>query len=162
MEYLDSLEKDQARQEELLSLRISRAQKVPAEPDVYEPHITVSVRHVSLGVHTRRFPKRSDMTCCAIYDWVGSLSLTPQYFTLSFFSEPVVDPSLPIESVDRVMLAVAECTEAPAYPDEEVLFQGFGENPADAYVDYTLDATVPDLNIICETPPPLLMANDEM
>ena len=178
MEYLDSLEKDQAkecaaqeqareehvqaRQEELLSLRSSRAQRVPAEPDVCEPHITVSVRHVSLGVHTRRFPKRSDMTCCAIYDWVGSLSLTPQYFTLSSFSEPVVNPSLPVESVDRVMLAMAECTEAPAYPDEEVLFQGFGENPADAYVDYPLDATVPDLNIICETPPPFLMANDEM
>ena len=178
MEYLDSLEKDQAkecaaqeqareehvptRQEELLSLRSSRAQRVPAEPDVCEPHITVSVRHVSLGVHTRRFPKRSDMTCCAIYDWVGSLSLTPQYFTLSSFSEPVVNPSLPVESVDRVMLAMAECTEAPAYPDEEVLFQGFGENPADADVDYPLDATVPDLNIICETPPPFLMANDEM
>ncbi|XP_068677159.1 uncharacterized protein [Montipora foliosa] len=178
IEYLDSLEKDQAkecaaqeqareehvqaRQEELLSLRSSRAQRVPAEPDVCEPHITVSVRHVSLGIHTPRFPKRSDMTCCAIYDWVGSLSLTPQYFTLSSFSEPVVNPSLPVESVDRLMLAMAEFTEAPAYPDEEVLFQGFGENPADAYVDYPLNATVPDLNIICETPPPFLMANDEM
>ena len=88
MEYLDSLEKNQAkecvkqehvqaRQQEQLSL-CGRAQQ-----DVYEPLITVSVRHLSLRVHTRRFPKRSAMPCCAIYDWVGSLSLTPQYFTLS-------------------------------------------------------------------------------
>ena len=72
MEYLDSLEKNQAkecvkqehvqvRQEEQLSLRSGRAQQ-----DVYEPHITVSVRHLSLRVHTRRFPKRSAMPCCAI------------------------------------------------------------------------------------------------
>lgn len=171
MEYLDSQEKDQAkecvkqeqaRQEEPLSLHSSRALRVPAEPDVYEPHITVSVRNVSLGVHTRKFPKRSDITCCAIYDWVGSLSLTHQYFTLSSFNEPVVNPSLPIESVHCVMLAMAECTEAPAYTDEDVLFQGFGENPANAYADIPLDANVPDLNIICAKPPPFLMANDEM
>ena len=88
MEYLDSLEKNQAkecvkqehvqaRQQEQLSLR-GRAQQ-----DVYEPLITVSGRLLSLHVHTGRFPKRSAMPCCAIYDWVGSLSLTPQYFTLS-------------------------------------------------------------------------------
>lgn len=83
MEYLDSLEKNQAKecvkQEHVqLSLR-GRAQQ-----DVYEePLITVSWRHLSLRVHTHRFPKRSSMPCCAIYDWVGFLSLTPQYFTLS-------------------------------------------------------------------------------
>ena len=60
------------------------------------------------------------------------------------------------------MLVMAECTEAPSYPDEEVLFQGFGENPADAHSGYPLDAAVRDLNIIWAKPPPFLMANDEM
>lgn len=177
MEYLDSLEKDQAkecarqeqakqeeaRQEELLNLHNSRALRVLTEPDVSEPHITVSVRHVLLGVQTRRFPK-CGMTCGAIYDWIGSLSLTPGYFTLSSFSEPItiISPSSPIDSVDRMMLAMAECAEGPAYPDEEVVFHGFGENPADGNVDNPLDATVPDLCVISETPPPFLMADDEV
>ena len=70
-EYLDSLrkdqEKEQAKQEELLrrqeefaiqeSLREAREMRVPAKPDISEVHVKVSVRHVTLGVITRKFPK---------------------------------------------------------------------------------------------------------
>ena len=174
IEYLTSLEKDQAkecarqeqakqeetRQEELLKLHNSRSLRVPTEPDVNEPHITVSVRHVALGVQTRRFPNSCAMTCSAIYDWIGSLSLTPKYFTLSSFNEPIINPASPIELVDRMMLAMAECPEGPVYPDEEVVFQGFGEDPVDANGDYPLDATVPDFCNISETPIPFLMAEE--
>ena len=68
-EYLDSLRKDQekekAKQEELLcrqeefaiqeSLCEAREMRVPAEPDISEVHVKVSVRHVTLRVTTRKF-----------------------------------------------------------------------------------------------------------
>ena len=70
VEYLRSLTKDQEKEnekrKELQSiqdkvkdeqdLHRARLAKVVHEPDMNEPHVTVSVRHVTLGVKTRRFP----------------------------------------------------------------------------------------------------------
>lgn len=136
-EYLDSLrkdqEKEQAKQEELLrrqeefaiqeSLREARELRVPAEPDISEVHVKVSVRHITLGVITRKFPKSGHVG--TVYDWVGSLSLTPEYFTLSMVGNMDLDPALPIETVDQTTLLMHECDKSPPFPDETVCFHGF-------------------------------------
>ena len=89
-EYLDSLAADQAKesykQEELLRcqeraarqerLREARASRVSKEPEVNEPHFIVSIRHPVVGVQTRRFERKGEVG--TVYDWVGSLSLTPE------------------------------------------------------------------------------------
>ena len=137
-EYMDSLKKDQekeqAKKEELLrcqekfaiqeSLREAREMRVPTEPDIYEEHVKVSVRHVTLGVITRKFPKSGHVG--TVYDWVGSLSLTQEYFTLSMVGNMSLNPALPIETVDQAMLSMYECDESPPFPDEMVCFLGFG------------------------------------
>ena len=108
VEYLQSLtkdkEKDEEKRKELESIQDkvkkeqdlynARLAKVVHEPDIDEPHVTVSVRHLTLGLQTRRFP----VSCLIsnIYDWVASLSLYPTYFTLSSCYMSSLDPSLPI------------------------------------------------------------------
>ena len=131
-ENLDSLrkdqEKEQAKQEELLrrqeefaiqeSLHEAREMRVLAEPDISEVHVKVLVRHVTMGVVTRKFPKSGHVG--TVYDWVGSLSLTPEYFTLSMVDSMDLNPALPIETVDQATLSMHECDESPQFPDETV------------------------------------------
>ena len=64
---------------ELEELRMRRERRVPCEPTANG--VVVSVRHIYLGVVTRRFP--SSGTMCGVYDWIGSLSQTPKYFRLT-------------------------------------------------------------------------------
>ena len=61
-----------------------------------------------------------------VYDWVGSLSLTPEYFTLSMAGSMDLNPALPIETVGQATLSMHECNESPPFPDETVCFHGFG------------------------------------
>lgn len=166
-EYLDSLrkdqEKEQAKQEELLrrqeefaiqeSLREAREMRVPAEPDIREAHVKVSVRHVTLGVITRKFPKSGHVG--TVYDWVGSLSLTPEYFTLSMVGSMDLNPALPIETVDQATLLMHECDESPPFPDETVCFHGFGA-PTDIPSEDNMWEPV------SERPPLVLLEEDEV
>ena len=85
-EYLDFLrkdqEKEQAKKEKLLrrqqefaiqeSLCEAREMRVPAEPDIGEVHVKVSVRHVTQGVITHKFPKSGHVG--TVYDWVGGIT----------------------------------------------------------------------------------------
>ena len=119
-EHLESLAADQAKesdkQEELLRcqekaarqerLREARASRVAKEPEVNEPHFIVSVRHPIVGVQKRRFGRKGEVG--TVYDWVGSLSLTPEYFTLSMPNNSNLHPSLPITTVHRVLLSMCE------------------------------------------------------
>ena len=174
-EYLDSLANDKAKEskkrEELLqcqevtarqeSLRAARAMRVPDEPEMSEPLVQVSVRHVTLGVQTRKFAKDDEVG--TVYDWVGSLSLTPEHFTLSTPDEAKLNPSLPIETVDRVMISMSTCEGSPAFPDEIVCFRGFGassENSLNSTVQS--EDTMWPLSSVPETPPPILMEEDEV
>ena len=97
---------------------------MPAEPDTSEVHVKVSVRHVTLGVITCKFPKSGHVG--TVYDWVGSLSLTPEYFTLSIVGTMDLNPALPIETADQATLSMHECDQSPPFPDETVRFHGFG------------------------------------
>lgn len=62
-----------------------------------------------------------------MYDWAGSLSLTPEYFTLSMVDSMDLNPALPIETVGQTTLSMHECDESLPFPDETVCFHGFGE-----------------------------------
>ena len=57
----------------------ARANRVLPEPD-YE-FVTVKVRHITMGLQSRKFPKTACMA--AVYDWAGSLSPDPENFTIN-------------------------------------------------------------------------------
>ena len=174
-EYLDSLAADQAKesekQEEFLRcqerasrqerLRQARASRLSKEPEVNEPDFIVSVRHPIVGVQTRRFERKGEVG--TVYDWVGSLSLTPEYFTLSMPDNANLHPSVRIETVHRVILSMCECEEGPAFPDEDVCFQSFGGSPEDS-LNSTAESneTMGGSFCISELPPSVLMEGDEM
>ena len=126
--------------------------RVPAEPDISELHVKVSVRHITLGVITRKFPKSGHIG--TVYDWVGSLSLTPKYFTLSMVGSMDLDPALPIETVDQATLSMLDCDESPPFPDETVCFHGFGAPSEIPSEDNMWEP-------VSEKPPLVLLEEDE-
>ena len=67
-----------------------------------EPHFIASVRHPIVGVQKRRFGRKGEVW--TVYDWVGSLSLTAENFTLSMPDNANLHPSLPIETIHREIL----------------------------------------------------------
>ena len=160
VEYLQSLTKDQEKEnekrKELQSeqgLHRARLAKVVYEPDMNEPHVTVSVRHVTLGVKTRRFP----LSCLisSIYDWVGSLSPYPAHFTLSSCNMPSLDPSLPVTLVDRALVNMAVADDQ------------FGEMAIFAALHKAPIIQIPDNHDINNAEdiwevPPILLEGDEM
>ena len=86
----------------------------------------VRVRHLDFGLVNRAFKPRQKMA--VVYDWVGSLQLTPVYFSLSSSPGEVIDPSASIEdSVNKVLFM--ERGDDPIQllgDDGEVSFKGFG------------------------------------
>lgn len=166
-EYLDSLrkdqEKEQAKKEELLrcqekitiqeNLREAREKRVPPEPEIGEQHVKVSGRDVALGIVTRRFPKSGHVS--NVYDWVGSLSLIPENFTLSMVGNLNLDPTLPIDVADQAMLSMCECDKSPSFPDETVCFHGFGAASEISSEDSMCEP-------VSEKPPSVLMDKDEV
>ena len=126
MEYADSSEKDQEKDTEEEEMNLTpfeeeedadeklfklRAAIVPVEPCSDEDSITVSVRHVSLGLQVRRFSMSNRVS--SIYDWVGSLSRQPRSFKLSTCDIAYLDPSMPVTVVDKTLVRMAEITETP-------------------------------------------------
>ena len=64
-------------------LRQVREQRSPPEPNSSEAKVKVSVRHCTLGVVSRVFDPEGSMQ--GVYDWIGSLSKTPEHFLLVTF-----------------------------------------------------------------------------
>ena len=58
-------------------------QRSPPEPNSSKPKVKVSVRHCTLGVVSRVFDLEGSMQ--GVYDWIGSLSKTPEHFLLVTF-----------------------------------------------------------------------------
>lgn len=85
-----------------------RELRVPKEPGEEEEHAIICVRHTVLGPVKRRFKKNSTMN--GVYDWVGSLNLTPKYFTLSVSTTPAVEiyPDENVEPFSETVLAMLE------------------------------------------------------
>ena len=123
-----------------LHLTQARLSRVEPEPDEYESKVDVSVRHPVLGLISRRFHVFSTMA--AVYDWVGSLCLTPEQFRLCGFDGKCLLPSSSVQVAERTMLYMSECDNAPnllVEGDDDVNFQGFG----DTYDELSLDGTLP-------------------
>ena len=129
------------------SLHKSRCEKVLIEPNVDDPHANVSVRHITLGICARRFPK--SCTVSSLYDWVGSLSRYPAYFSLSSCGISNLDPTLPIMSVDRALVSMVAC-------DEEMMFP-----PAVNFDEERPPYDCPEGIIITENIPDVLLVDDE-
>ena len=77
----DKIAKAETEVKALERLRKARELRVPLEPDSAHPRVVLSVRHLHLGVIKRAFIPTD--TVSAVYDWVGSLSITPKHFALS-------------------------------------------------------------------------------
>ena len=73
-----------------------RAWRVVSETRIYEDHVQITIRHPKEGVMKRRFNSKeheSPHLSANVYDWVGNVSLDPQYFDIIDFNRNAVLPS---------------------------------------------------------------------
>lgn len=141
-ERLSAINKEITRAEEegaqLERLRLSRLERVLPEAQEDGSFVVVRVRHTSLGIVTRRFPV--DAAMWNVYDWIGSLSCTPKYFSLAKDPKEPISPAEGVQITNSHLLTLAE--EDDPLPlmedDHEVAF----------YANYlsgeTLEDTLPD------------------
>lgn len=136
-EYQDSLladqKKEEERKEKLLSeirkaeqqeeLRQARLLRVPYEPKSGNM-VLIQVRHVSLGVIKRNFSPSDKML--SVYDWVGSQSLLPPYFSLSDFRGQVLRPEQSVVEGDKSTLNMSVSESTPSLDDDDIDFKGLG------------------------------------
>ena len=99
--------KEQA--ERLERLRLSRELLCPLEPSGNDPRVMVCVRHNILGVVTRAFDPNG--TISGIYDWVGSLSPTPEHFRLTTFPCSTLYPEDRIVTVKNTIINMTAAEE---------------------------------------------------
>ena len=118
--YQESLEADMAKEEskrvELLAeltnaerqenLMKSRYERVPKEPAGGEDKVFVRVHHTVLGMVKRFFTPTCKMN--AVYDWVGSLSLTPEHFNLTDFEANIFTEEKSVKDASSVVLYMRE------------------------------------------------------
>ena len=116
----------------LEALRKTRENRVPPEPAENTERVKISVKHSVEGNVSRFF--RAGESMVAVYDWVGSLSLFAENFTLYIPPGRRVDPMEDVAVVDGTLLHM-EITNDPipmSSPESGVNFKGFGfgESPA--------------------------------
>ena len=117
-------------------LQHARAARIIPEPDAN--FVTVKVRHLSIGVCSRRFPAKAKIS--AVYDWAGSLSPDTENFTLC---DPLGEILLPSAEIsDRCTITMVKASQTPPLSDSdnEIQFQGFGD------ISACSTATLPDLH----------------
>ena len=107
--------------DDLIQLKRSREERVLKEPSLHDDHVTISIRHSSLGTKVRLFHAKSVFQ--QVYDWVGSLALRPKHFTLKDYKGFFVSP-------DKVVMSgsfnMCECDEPILMsPTGSVAFTGF-------------------------------------
>lgn len=140
-------------------MRVQQARllRTPQEPNENECEcVTIQVRHCFLGVVRRSFPEPENMAC--VYDWVGSLSLTPENFQLLDYAGKLLLPSQPLKQAQNTTLYMREVISAPPLEeeDDEVTFLGFGDSEFEPWADANYS-----LQPVMETPPQQLMECDE-
>jgi len=144
--------KAQEEAEALNTLRKARERRVPPQPT--ENGVVVSVRHVDLGVLTRSFP--SSATMSAVYDWIGSLSLTPKHFRLTKMPNFTLYADESVSVADRELLSMLEERfPLPLALDENevTFFEGESSEPKSP-----ADVTLLDVS---PKPPDVLLEGDE-
>ena len=132
------------RAERLERLRQSRELRCPLEPSGNDPRVMVCVRHNIVGVVTRPFDPNG--TISGIYDWVGSLSPTPEHFRLTTFPCSTLYPEDRIVTVKNTIINMTAAEEPiPLSRDEyDVHFldgRGFEGAMDDTLPDVEADIT---------------------
>lgn len=149
-EFRESLEADRLKEQTKRrqeSLKAARTMRVVPIPSPEEPQVKISIRHITLGIVTRPFA--IDNYVSAIYDWVGSLSLTPEHFVLKMHNTEEVSPLQPVISFDKMVLNMSEALESPEFPDQDVCFLGYGStNPSSSTNPSQNDDTSEDGDIL--------------
>lgn len=92
----------------LQQIRLSR---VPPEPLVEEEHVVISVNHPILGICSRAFKPRTMFN--SVYDWVGTLSLCPEYFILRTAKKTILHGEESVASNNRLGVLSMEKADAP-------------------------------------------------
>ena len=97
------------------------------EPGIDAPQVYVRVRHIDLGMVKQA--SKPYQTVAAVYDWIGSLQLSPVYFSLCTASGDVLDPSLLAEDAEgKVLFMEPRDDPIPLCDDDlEIIFKGFGQ-----------------------------------
>ena len=92
-------EKEKIADEKIASRRIAfmneRKKRVPVEPNFGEDIAVVKIRHPLLGTKMRFFngdSQENSHIFTQIYDWVGSLSQTPEHFYIVDYSGKGISP----------------------------------------------------------------------
>jgi len=110
-------------------LKATRTGRVPPEPSNYEDRIQIGIRHPLLGLQFRFFLTSELMTVA--YDWCGSLSLDPPYFTLRLTPDCAIKASECVNKYAQVILHMHTETEPIPLQDLQansptISFKGFG------------------------------------
>ncbi|KAK3745920.1 hypothetical protein QZH41_001370 [Actinostola sp. cb2023] len=136
------------------SLKAARTKRVPPEPKEGD-RARIAIRHPVLGLKTRYFNQQDTMV--AVYDWCGSLSLQPAYFSLAPKPELVAQPNEVIQNYDQVILHVRpEETPISIEPSSPtVTLKGFGP-----LTDISKDDTL-DISITSELPDIIMVDDDK-
>ena len=117
-----SLERENEDTKRKEKIQNARADRVLLEPN--EEFVTVKIRHVTMGLLSRKFPKTACMA--TLYDWAGSLCSDPENFTINHLGV-VQKPSQELSDRCTYLMVEAE-HETPGLleSDDEGQFLGFG------------------------------------
>ena len=136
----DQVKLDQEIEEgRLLAVMESRKSRVEPEPDLSEPHVTISIRHCSIGNKVRLF--KAESLFHSVYDWVGSLLMQPEHFEIKDYKGCLLVPDSQVYSGSFNMVE-ANCPILLT-PNGTVAFKGFGvanDMETSAILDVTNDS----------------------
>ena len=117
------LERNASEDERKQRIHQARVARVAPEPDIN--YVTIKVRHVTMGLCSRRFSLDCNMV--AVYDWAGALSPDIENFTLCDPFGLVLLPGSQL--VDRSTVSMVEVFHTPSLSetDSDIQFLGFGD-----------------------------------
>lgn len=108
----------------------TRIARVPDEPAEGEEKVEVRVRHLKLGIVKRTFHPSSKMN--VVYDWVGSLNLTPEHFTLADYKSQVFAKDQLVADASTILLYMRESS------CDIASMNGYSDNGADEPAVHTM------------------------
>ena len=159
---LDAEIEELSKLEELRSIKASR---VPAEPESSSPRVLMVTQHPFQGRVTRFFSGGEKMV--AVYDWLGSLDLHPEHFSLQVHPATTISPEEDIFGYEGVVMYMRALDEPllMGTSSPEISFIGFGTGTShDEIATLDDDCESPSLlavDPVTETLPQQLMELDE-
>jgi len=133
----EELEDEVSKVAELEELRYIRGSMVPEEPPDNAQRVNVVVKHISHGTVKRFFHPSEHFS--AVYNWIGSLELSPEHFSLCIKPGEVISPEDYVQNYHSRVLFMMELQKP--LEEHEVNFKG----SVDYYFSHSLDDTLPQL-----------------